>query len=104
AFLPVNSGPVTIHRGAEAEFFVDHQLAAVSVPGQNERQFRVGRRIESVGMVGEQNREGFRISRLEKFSQRRGNRILGIAVGMLDRRRWTAPTESENLDRSIRDS
>jgi hypothetical protein len=53
----VDAVPVAEPERAGPDVLGQHHLPAVGVPGQDQRQPRVGRRVERVRVVGEQDRE-----------------------------------------------
>ena len=61
----VKSRPITKQGGAKAELFIQHQLSSVRVTGKREWQLRIGRGVESVRMMGKQNRKCVGASLLE---------------------------------------
>ena len=56
----VKSRPVTKQKGTHAALTAQHPLAAVRGAGKRQRHVRLNRRVESVGMMRQQNREGKR--------------------------------------------
>ena len=65
----VKPRPVAEESGTRAVLAIKHQLPAVRVAGERQRQVRLNSRVEGARMMRQQNGEGVRLALLHKFAQ-----------------------------------
>jgi len=73
----IKPGPVAEHGRAKTVPAVKHQLPAMRMAGERQRQIQLNRRVEGMRMMRQQNREGIRLALLREVQ-----RLLGSIVDL----------------------
>src|SRR5579885_3071856 len=82
--LAVKARPVAIHQRTKAQRAAKHELAAVRMTGNRQRNPRRGRGIEGMRMMGQKNRERASVHLTTQAPDRIGNRAFVVVPGQAE--------------------